>query len=55
MPGHSASEGARERAYDPGIHLLRKKFLQKAMDCRVKPGNDDLESGLFAVRAHDGQ
>jgi len=27
---------ARERTYDPGIHLLAKR-----MDCRVKPGNDD--------------
>jgi hypothetical protein len=40
MRGHSASEDARERAYDPRIHLLRKKSLQKSMDCRVKPGND---------------
>jgi hypothetical protein len=31
---------ARERAYDPRIHLLCKKFLRKSMDCRVKPGND---------------
>jgi hypothetical protein len=28
MPGHSASEDARERAYDPGIHLLRERFLK---------------------------
>jgi len=27
---------ARERAYDPRIHLLTK-----TMDCRIKPGNDD--------------
>jgi hypothetical protein len=25
---------------DPGIHLLRKTFLRRSMDCRVKPGND---------------
>jgi hypothetical protein len=25
MAGHSASEDARERAFDPAIHLLRKK------------------------------
>jgi hypothetical protein len=25
---------------DPGIHLLRKTFLRRPMDCRVKPGND---------------
>jgi hypothetical protein len=24
---------------DPGIHLIRKK-----MDCRVKPGNDDVDA-----------
>src|SRR6266542_2580820 len=33
MRGHSASEDARERAYDPRIHPLRKKSLQKSMDC----------------------
>jgi hypothetical protein len=38
MPGHSASEDARERAYDPGIH--QKKHFIEGMDCRVKPGND---------------
>jgi 2-iminobutanoate/2-iminopropanoate deaminase len=26
---------------DPVIHPLRKDCLQKAMDCRVKPGNDE--------------
>jgi hypothetical protein len=26
---------------DPGIHLASKIFL-KRMDCRVKPGNDEL-------------
>jgi hypothetical protein len=26
---------------DPGIHLASKVFL-KRMDCRVKPGNDEL-------------
>jgi hypothetical protein len=31
---------ARERADDPRIHLLRKKFSLKMMDCRIKPGND---------------
>jgi hypothetical protein len=25
---------------DPGIHLFRKLFEE--MDCRVKPGNDEL-------------
>src|SRR6266566_4856553 len=39
MPGHSASEDARKRAYAPGID--RKEALPpKGMDCRVKPGND---------------
>jgi len=27
MAGHSASEDARERAYDPAIHHLRKNVL----------------------------
>jgi hypothetical protein len=40
MRGHSASEDARERAYDPRIHLLRKNFA-KRMDCRLKAGNDE--------------
>ena len=42
---------ARERAYDPRIHLLRKNFLRRSMDCRgvsastrvfdtLLPGND---------------
>jgi hypothetical protein len=26
---------------DPGIHLLRRSFFAKWMDCRVKPGNDE--------------
>src|SRR6266568_6590425 len=31
------------RGLDPRIHLLRKKvFKRRWMDCRVKPGNDDL-------------
>ena len=38
MPGHSASEDARRRAYDPGIH--QKNVSSSGMDCRVKPGND---------------
>src|SRR5262249_25400561 len=25
---------------DPRIRLLREKFVQRWMDCRVKPGND---------------
>jgi len=28
------------RGLDPRVHSLRKKFSMKAMDCRVKPGND---------------
>src|SRR5262249_48335543 len=32
IAGHSASEDARERAYAPAIHPLRKKFLQRMMD-----------------------
>jgi hypothetical protein len=38
MRGHSASEDARERAYNPRIH--RKKRFIEEMDCRVMPGND---------------
>src|SRR5215831_4306249 len=29
IAGHSASEDARERAYDPAIHLLRENVLAK--------------------------
>ena len=28
MPGHSASEDARKRAYDPGIHR-KKNFIEE--------------------------
>src|SRR5262249_28273043 len=31
------------RGLDPRIHRLRKKSLRRRMDCRVKPGNDDLQ------------
>src|SRR5262249_7191897 len=40
IAGHSASEDARERACDPAIHPLRKKFLRRMMDPRVKPAGD---------------
>jgi hypothetical protein len=36
--GRKRVEDARKRADDPRIH--RKKYFVKAMDCRVKPGND---------------
>jgi hypothetical protein len=26
---------------DPAIHLLRKMFLRRSMDARVKPGHDE--------------
>ena len=29
MRGHSTSEDARERAYDPRIHLLRKESYEE--------------------------
>jgi hypothetical protein len=29
---------------DPGIHLLAKKLSRRGMDCRVEPGNDEMES-----------
>src|SRR6266545_920198 len=33
MRGQKRVEDARERAYAPRIHLLRKKVLQRWMDC----------------------
>jgi hypothetical protein len=30
---------------DPGIHQSTQKIFNKEMDCRVKPGNDDLLVG----------
>jgi len=44
MRGQKRVEDARERAYAPRIHLFRKKAIRRWMDCRVKPGNDDLPS-----------
>src|SRR5262245_20009942 len=44
MRGQKRVKDARERAYDPRIHLLRKKVFAKMMDCRVKPGNDEVET-----------
>ena len=41
------------RGLDPRIHLLRKKVFTKVMDCRVKPGNDDL--GLCAEEARQAR
>jgi len=46
MRGQKRVEDARERAYDPRIHLLWKKRVTKWMDCRVKPGNDKLAAGI---------
>jgi hypothetical protein len=44
MRGQKRVEDARERAYDPRIHLLcPKRPLRRWMDRRVKPGNDDLK------------
>ncbi|MCK1716136.1 MULTISPECIES: ABC transporter [unclassified Bradyrhizobium] len=31
------------RGPDPRIHPLSSKLLSKTMDCRVKPGNDELD------------
>jgi hypothetical protein len=40
------------RGLDPRIYLLRKKpFLQRRMDCRVKPGNDAGWAALAAISA----
>src|SRR5262249_56513667 len=41
IAGHSASEDARERAYDPAIHPSSQRLLAKTMDARVKPAHDD--------------
>src|SRR5262245_5825799 len=41
------------RGLDPRIHLLRKSSLQRLMDCRVKPGNDELE--FVAMRFRGGR
>src|SRR5262249_18692340 len=38
------------RGLDPRIHLLRKTFLQRWMDCRVKPGNDGGSVATAGVR-----
>jgi hypothetical protein len=35
------------RGLDPRIHLLREKFLQRWMDCRVKPGNEAQRIGAI--------
>jgi hypothetical protein len=31
------------RGLDPRMNLLCKKLFAKKMDCRVKPGNDELQ------------
>jgi hypothetical protein len=38
------------RGLDPRIHLLSKKVFSKRMECRVKPGNDDLDCVSPALR-----
>src|SRR5262245_5244900 len=35
-----SSPTAVTRGLDPRVHLLRRNFFAKRMDCRVKPGND---------------
>jgi len=42
MRGQKRVKDARERACNPRIHLLCKDFFTKRMDCRVKPGNDEV-------------
>jgi hypothetical protein len=49
MRGQKRVEDARKRAYDPRIHLVRKKFLRRVMDCRGKPGNDGLDSSSYSI------
>src|SRR6266481_5377819 len=41
------------RGLDPRIHLLRKSSLQRLMDCRVKPGNDELEFVAMRFRGDE--
>src|SRR5262249_40941178 len=38
IAGHSASEDARRRAYDPATHLLRNKLISKQMEPRGNRG-----------------
>src|SRR6266540_5546505 len=37
------------RGLDPRIHLLCKNVFTKGMDCRVKPGNDDLKPTPWGI------
>jgi hypothetical protein len=37
------------RGLDPRVHLLRKKLFTKAMDRRVKPGDDDTDSRVSSL------
>ena len=53
-----ASEDARERAYDPGIHLLCKRCFTKPDGLvpglnpgEVEPGNDDAVLSVFPGRS----
>src|SRR5262249_10854540 len=41
------------RGLDPRIHLLRESSLQRLMDCRVKPGNDELEFVAMRFRGDE--
>jgi hypothetical protein len=52
MRGQKRVEDARERAFDPRIHLLGKKSFAKGMDCRVKPGNDEGEISMYQRMQH---
>src|SRR5258708_2362280 len=53
MRGHSASEDARERAYDPRIHLLCKKSYEDGWIAGSSPAmtalsqGNDLRAGAF--------
>src|SRR5262245_6919526 len=53
MRGQKRVEDARERAYNPRIHLLHKRVLRRWMDCRVKPGNDNPNWRVPASRGDD--
>jgi hypothetical protein len=40
---------------DPGIHPSSQKVFSKKMDCRVKPGNDELRALARKARRDRGE
>ena len=50
-------DGVASLAYDPRIHERSRRsnsydwhLLRTLMDCRVKPGNDGGEGGMYGIR-----